>query len=87
MEIKIIETFGNAKKYLDIAKNENHELKKIWQEHMIDPFWSEIAQWAPFDQSFKQPACIKELEALTAYVSCGRKSKSNERSSYATDYL
>ena len=64
MEIKIKETFKNAKKYLDIAKNENHELKKLWQEYMIEPFWSEIAEWAPFDQSFKQPSYIKELEAL-----------------------
>ncbi|MCL2364810.1 MAG: DUF2268 domain-containing protein [Defluviitaleaceae bacterium] len=31
---------------------------------MIEPFWGEIAVYAPFDQSFKQPTCIHALAQL-----------------------
>lgn len=31
---------------------------------MIEPYWADIAKWAPFDQSFKQPPCVENLTAL-----------------------
>ena len=35
---------------------------------MIEPFWNDIAAYAPFDQSFKQPQCINELEQLEKQI-------------------
>ena len=62
--IKIISTFGNAREFLTAAKHGDIELQELWQKRMIEPFWSEIAKWAPFDQSFKQPLCVESLELL-----------------------
>jgi uncharacterized protein YjaZ len=36
---------------------------------MIEPFWNDITAYAPFDQSFKQPSCIKELGQLEKQLS------------------
>ena len=69
MNIKIITTFENAKEYLSSAKNSNTEPTILWKKHMIEPFWNDISAYAPFDQSFKQPACIKELDNLDKQLS------------------
>jgi uncharacterized protein YjaZ len=64
MDIKVITTFENAREYLTNAKENSTDANVIWKKHMIEPFWSDIAVYAPFDQSFKQPICIKEYEEL-----------------------
>jgi uncharacterized protein YjaZ len=69
MEIKIIDTFKNAKEYLTNAKENRDDAIKLWTKHMIEPFWNDIAMYAPFDQSFKQPPCIKEFEQLENQLS------------------
>lgn len=53
MSIKIISTFENAKQYLLSDERNSSELQTLWQEHMIEPFWSDITKWAPFDQALK----------------------------------
>ncbi|MCL2235843.1 MAG: DUF2268 domain-containing protein [Defluviitaleaceae bacterium] len=55
MEINVITTFENSREFLKDGD---------WAKHMIEPFWADIAQHAPFDQSFKQPKPIKDLESL-----------------------
>jgi len=69
MEIKIIETFENAKQYLLEAKKDYTDANGLWTKHMIAPFWDEIAAYAPFEQSFKQPPCITELTQLEKQLS------------------
>jgi len=69
IEIKIITTFDNAMEYLLNAKNGDCKVSILWQKYMIEPFWKEIAAYAPFDQSFKQPPCIKKLEKLEIQLS------------------
>jgi len=69
MDIKIITTFENAKKYLANAKENNAEADALWANYMIQPFWADIAAYAPFDQSFKQPPCIKEFEQMEKQLS------------------
>jgi len=64
MEIKIITTFDKANDYLANAKENSSDATKLWTKHMIEPFWNDIAVYAPFDQSFKQPHCINEIEQL-----------------------
>ena len=69
MEIRIITTFENAREYLTKAKESGAEVNVLWIKHMIEPFWGDIAVYAPFDQSFKQPSCIKELGQLEKQLS------------------
>ena len=64
MKVEIITTFKNAEKYLHALEHGNMDLQKAWNKYMIDPLWDEIAKWAPFDQSFRKPGCIKDLSAL-----------------------
>ena len=64
MDINIITTFENAEAYLICAKESNAEAGELWTKQMIEPFWSDIAAYAPFDQSFKQPPCINDIEQL-----------------------
>lgn len=64
MSIKIISTFENANKYLTFAEGNSSAMQSLWQEYMIEPFWADIAKWAPFDQSFKQPPYIKDVAVL-----------------------
>ena len=68
MQIKVITTFENAKQYLDAAERNDANLKVLWEQHMIEPFWADIAKWAPFDQSFKKPAPINNLLALKEQI-------------------
>jgi len=62
MKIRIITAFENLRMFLSAANDGEIELQELWQKYMIEPFWQEITQWAPFDQSFKQPPCVKEIE-------------------------
>jgi len=64
LKIEMITTFKNAEKYLHAVEHGNTDLQEAWNTYMIDPFWDEIGKWAPFDQSFKKPYCIKDLSAL-----------------------
>lgn len=64
INIKIIPTFDNAKEYIKDVENNSGDAQKSWQKYMIEPFWTDIAKWAPFDQSFKQPACISDIAIL-----------------------
>ncbi len=64
MDIKIITTFENAEIFLSAAEHETADIQQLWQKYMIEPYWDDIAKWAPFDQSFKKPPCINELAAL-----------------------
>ena len=66
--IKIINTFVNAKKYLEAVKEENSNQEKLWHEYMIEPFWGEIAQYAPFDVSSKQPKPVQDVMALEKQI-------------------
>jgi len=69
MKIEVISTFANASIYLSAARHGDADFEALWQNHMIAPFWPEITKWAPFDQSFKQPAKITELPALEKQLS------------------
>jgi len=64
MEIKITSTFENAGEFLTNVKGNIAGANALWTKHMIEPFWDDIAAYAPFDQRFKQPSCIKDLEQL-----------------------
>ena len=64
MDINIVTTFENTKDFLSSAKQETADIQHLWQRYMIEPYWDAIAKWAPFDQSFKKPPCVKELSAL-----------------------
>jgi len=64
MDINVISTFDNAQTYLSAAKLDNTGIPGLWHSHMIEPFWPEIAKYAPFDQDFKQPKAVTELDAL-----------------------
>jgi len=67
--IKIISTFDNAGKYLADAKSDSRGANQLWAKYMIEPFWNDIAKYAPFDQSFKQPPCIVDFEQLEKQLS------------------
>jgi uncharacterized protein YjaZ len=82
MNIKVITTFENAREYLTNAKENSIVANEIWAKHMIEPFWSDIAVYAPFDQSFKQPSYIKELEQLESQLSILSKLNITDLKSY-----
>lgn len=65
MLINIISTLENAEHFLKSANDNTSEINSLWIKHMIEPFWADIAKWAPFDQSFKQPSCIMDIELLS----------------------
>lgn len=62
--IKIVTTFESAQNFLFAAGQNASEVRQLWQEHMIDPYWKDISKWAPFDQSFKKPSYVEDLAAL-----------------------
>ena len=64
VNIKIVATFENAREYLTHAKINGADANALWTKHMIEPFWGDIAVYAPFDQSFKQPPRITEFGQL-----------------------
>lgn len=64
MEIKILPTFENAENYIEEVKQDNSDISALWQEYMINPFWSKLAQWASFDLSYMAPAPIQNIETL-----------------------
>lgn len=69
MNIEIITTFENAKDYLYSAEQNDAEVQDLWQKHMIAPYWADITKWAPFDQSFKKPSCVRKLAELRQQLS------------------
>ena len=52
MDINIITTFQNAQTYLRCANESSAKMSELWTRHMIEPFWDDIAAYAPFDQSW-----------------------------------
>lgn len=68
MQIKILTTFENVKRYLEAAERNDADLEALWEQYMIEPFWADIARWAPFEQSFKKPAPIYHLKALKEQI-------------------
>ncbi len=64
MSVSIISTLDNAKAYLNDAQQNAGPLPELWEKHMVAPFWAQITQWAPFDQSFKKPRFVQDLAAL-----------------------
>ena len=68
MNIKIINTTRNAEKYLHAVEQEKADLQVAWNTYMIETFWSEIAQWAPFDMSYLKPEPIYELSVLMEQI-------------------
>ena len=69
MDINIIKAFESANDFLITARQDSSDMQQLWQTHMIEPYWTDIAKWAPFDQSFKKPPCVKELSALEGQLS------------------
>lgn len=69
MNIKIITTFESAEDYLLSAEQNDTEIQELWQKYMIEPYWADIAKWAPFDQSFKKPPCVRKLAELKQQLS------------------
>jgi uncharacterized protein YjaZ len=69
MEIKIVPIFEKAKDFLIDIGQDVSDIQQLWQKHMIEPYWADISCWAPFDQSFKKPQCVKELSALKEQLS------------------
>ena len=68
MDIQVISTIENAKQYLHSARSSQIDLNELWQIHMIEPFWADLAKWAPFDISYMQPQYIRDLEALKGQI-------------------
>jgi len=64
MEIKILPVFKNAKNYIDEVTQCNSDILSSWQKYMINPFWSDITQWAPFDISYMKPIPIQNIDTL-----------------------
>lgn len=63
MEVKIINTYNEVRKYLSrIKNNENKELS--WEKEVINPFWHELCKYAPFDLSDRKPKPIDDIESL-----------------------
>lgn len=64
MEIKIIKVYENANKYIEeVEKNMGNPIE-LWDKYMIEPFWTEISQWSPFDLSYMKPKPIQNIEIL-----------------------
>lgn len=69
MEIEIICPYENALKYIDEMKNgDKKDPQLLWETYLIQPYWDQISQWAPFDQSFMKPARIEDLTILEQQV-------------------
>lgn len=64
MKVKFINTLESARKYVKAVENGNTDFKKLWDEYLIQPYWKEISQWAPFDCLFMKPAPIKDIDKL-----------------------
>lgn len=65
MEIEIICPYENGLKYIDEMRNGNpKDPQFVWEKYFIQPYWDQISQWAPFDQSFMKPAMIEDLDML-----------------------
>jgi uncharacterized protein YjaZ len=64
MEIKIITAFDNVKQYVKSVKENNKDIKELWNKYMIEPFWTEISQWAPFDVDFMKPKPVENIDML-----------------------
>lgn len=69
MEVKILSTFEKAKDYLKAAEQNGFDKQNLWQKYMIDPFWAEISQWAPFDTSYMKPLNIQNTAELKEQLS------------------
>ncbi|HNX14946.1 MAG TPA: DUF2268 domain-containing putative Zn-dependent protease [Oscillospiraceae bacterium] len=69
MDIKILSTFDNVKEYLEAAERKDSDQQELWQKYMIDPFWPEISQWAPFDMSYMKPKNITNIAKLKEQLS------------------
>jgi uncharacterized protein YjaZ len=69
MEIEIICPYEGALKYIDEMRNGiAKDPQLLWDTYLIQPYWDEIAKWAPFDQSFMKPARIEDLDTLEQQV-------------------
>ena len=69
MEINIICPYENGMKYIEEMKyGRNQDPQLIWDKYFIQPFWDQISQWAPFDQSFMKPARIEDLDTLEQQI-------------------
>jgi len=69
MSVQIAPTFDNARVYLREAKKNGADIPRLWERYMIEPYWADIARWAPFDQSFKKPLPVTNLQALEMQLS------------------
>jgi len=69
MSVKIIATFKNVEEYISCAERGEVSVEELWDKHMIRPFWPEITKWAPFDQSFKKPPCVRDITSLDKQLS------------------
>jgi uncharacterized protein YjaZ len=64
MEIRIIKAFDNVKDYVKSVKKNSKDLNELWNKYMVEPFWAEISQWAPFDVSFMKPKPVENIDML-----------------------
>jgi len=69
MKIEVKTTFQNAYNYLLSAELDEIEIQQLWKKYMIEPYWTDLTKWAPFDQDFKKPPHIKMLTQLKQQLS------------------
>jgi len=49
VKMKIIPAFKNAMDYIVQVEQINSDISDLWYKVMVDPFWNDLAKWAPFD--------------------------------------
>jgi uncharacterized protein YjaZ len=64
VEIKIIKAYENVNEYLEEIEKDKENSQELWDKYMIEPFWTEISQWAPFDLGYMKPKPIQNIEIL-----------------------
>jgi len=64
MGIKILSAFENVKDYIKAVEKNNSNTIELWQKYMIEPYWAEISQWAPFNLDYMKPKPIQDIDAL-----------------------
>lgn len=64
MKVKFINTLESSRKYIKAVENGNANFEELWNEYLIEPYWQDISQCAPFDCSFMKPTPIKDVEKL-----------------------
>lgn len=68
MTLELLPVFDHLDGYISETKSGNTDVQALWEKYAIEPYWSKLSKYAPFDISDRKPKPVLEVTELEKRV-------------------